>query len=101
MSLVDIGLFAGYVLVGLCALTAIVLPLIQSFSDPKSLIKSGIGVGALVLVFVVTYAMADGNSTGTTTGISKLVGAGLLTMYIATAAAIVGIVYTEISKLIK
>ena len=101
MSLVDIGLFASYVLIGLCALAAILLPLIQSFGDPKSLIKSGIGVGALVVVFFIAYAMADGSSMGTTTGTSKMVGAGLITMYLATAGAIIGIVYTEVSKLFK
>lgn len=99
--MVDLGLITGYILVGLCALTAIVMPLIQSLSDPKSLIKSGVGFGALILVFLITYAMADGSAEGTTEGTSKAVGAGLITMYIAVFVAIGGIVYTEISKLIK
>ncbi len=99
--MIDLGLIAGYVLVGLCALAAVVMPLIQSLSDPKSLVKSGIGVGALVVIFLITYAMADGNSEGTTEGTSKMVGAGLLTMYVFVFLALAGIVYTEISKLIK
>ena len=99
--MVDLGLITGYILVGLCALTGIVMPLIQSLSDPKSLIKSGVGFGALILVFLITYAMADGSAEGTTEGTSKAVGAGLITMYIAVFVAIGGIVYTEISKLIK
>ena len=99
--MIDLGLIAGYVLVGLCALAAVVMPLIQSLSDPKSLVKSGIGVGALLVIFLITYAMADGNSEGTTSGTSKMVGAGLLTMYVFVFLALAGIVYTEISKLIK
>lgn len=101
MSIIDVGLIAGYILVGLCAITAILLPLIQSFSDPKSLGKSAIGVGALVLLFIITYVMADGNAEGASESTSKIVGAGLLTMYGAIFIALGGILYTEISKFLK
>jgi len=99
--MIDLGLISGYVLVGLCTLAAVVMPLVQSLSDPKSLVKSGIGVGVLLVVFLITYAMADGNAEGTTATTSKMVGAGLVTMYVFVFLAIAGIVYTEISKLIK
>ncbi len=101
MSLIDLGLYAGYVLIFLCAITAIIMPLIQSFGDPKSLVKSGIGVGILLVVLVVTYTIADGSSEGASETTSKMVGAGLLTMYAFVFAAIAGIVYTEISKFLK
>ncbi len=99
--MVDLGLISGYVLVGLCAVAAIVMPLVQSFSDPKSLVKSGLGVAGLLVIFLITYALADGNAERTTVGTSKMVGAGLLTMYVFVFLALAGIVYTEISKLIK
>ncbi len=99
--MVDLGLITGYILVGLCAVAAIVMPLIQSLSDPKSLAKSGVGVGVLLVIFLITYAMADGSAEGTTSGTSKMVGAGLLTMYVFVFIALAGIIYTEISKILK
>jgi hypothetical protein len=101
MDFIDIGLYAGYVLVGLCALAAVLIPLVQSFDDPKSLVKSGVGVAALALVFIVSYALADDAATGVTATASKMVGAGLITTYVFFFGAIVGIVYTEISKMIS
>ena len=53
--MIDLGLIAGYVLVGLCTIAAVVMPLVQSLSDPKSLAKSGIGVGVLVVIFLISY----------------------------------------------
>ncbi|WP_421871940.1 hypothetical protein [Marinoscillum sp.] len=101
MDIIDVGLYAGYVLIAICALAAVVFPIIQIISDPQALIKSGIGLGALIVVAVVGYALADPNAAGATESVSKWVGAGLIAMYIFFAVAVVGIVYTEISKLIK
>ncbi len=102
MDIVDIGLIGSYVLIALCAVAAIVIPLIQSFSDPKSLVKSAIGVGVLVVIFFVGYGLADGvTSADTTESTARLTGAGLITTYVFFFVAIGGIVFTEISKMIK
>ena len=102
MDFVDIGLYASYALIALCALAAIVIPLVQSFGDPKSLVKSGIGVVALVVVYFISYALADGTAAGdVTAGTSRMVGAGIITTYIFFFGAIIGIIYTEISKIVS
>lgn len=103
MDIIDVGLYAGYVLIVLCAIAAVVIPLIQSFGDPQSLVKSAIGLGVLVVVFLISYALAGSDTMGTTTSesTSKLVGAGLISMYILFIGALVGIVFTEVSKMIK
>lgn len=101
MDIIDIGLYASYVLIILCAVAAVVIPLVQSFGDPKSLIKSAIGLVALVVVFFISYALADSDAPGATATTAKLVGAGIITMYILFIGALVGIVYTEVSKMIK
>ncbi|MEQ8550336.1 MAG: hypothetical protein RIC03_20640 [Cyclobacteriaceae bacterium] len=101
MDIVDVGLFASYILIALCAIAAIVIPLVQSFGDPQSLIKSGVGVGVLLVVFLVGYIVADGTSAGATETTSKLVGAGIISMYILFFGAIVGIILTEVTKIIK
>ena len=85
----------------ICDQEMILIPLIQSFDDPKSLIKSGMGVAGLVVIFFISYAMADGNAPSTTESTSKFVGAGLITAYIAFFGAIIGIVYTEVSKMLN
>lgn len=101
MDFIDIGLYASYALIAFCAIAAIGIPLVQSFGDPKSLIKSGIGVAFLVVVFFVSYAIADDSAVGTTATTSKFVGAGLITTYVFFFGAIIGIVYTEISKMLS
>lgn len=101
MDIIDVGLYASYILIILCALAAVVIPLIQSFSDPQSLVKSAIGLVALVVIFFIGYALASGDAPGTTESTSKFVGAGLITMYILFIGAFVAIVFTEVSKMIK
>lgn len=101
MDIIDVGLYASYLLIAICAISAIVIPLAQSFGDPQSLLKSGIGLGVMVVVFVVSYALANPEAAGATEGVSKLVGAGIISMYIFFFVALIGIIYTEISKLIK
>lgn len=97
--MIDVGLFLSYILVGVCLLTAIGMPLVKAFGDPQALKKIGMGIGALLVVFLVSFFMSDGgsydNASETT---AKMVGAGLTTMYILAIAAILGIVYTEIKK---
>lgn len=99
--MIDVGLFAAYILVILCTLAAIIIPLVQSFDDPQSLVKSGLGVLGLLVIFLIGYLVADGSAEGATETTSKMVGGGIITMYIMFLVAIVGIVYTEISKILK
>ena len=102
MDFVDIGLYASYILIVLCALAAVIIPLVQSFSDPKSLIKSGVGVLALVVIFLISFGISEGEATGEITATTaRMVGAGIMTTYICFFAAIIGIVYTEISKILS
>ena len=102
MDFIDIGLFASYLLIGLCALAAIVIPLVQSLDDPKSLVKSGVGVVGLVIIFLISYAISEGEASGdVTANTSILVGAGIMTTYMCFFVAIAGIIYTEISKIIS
>ncbi len=101
--MIDAGLIFAYILIAACAGAAIILPIIQSLSDPKSLIKAGIGVGVLVVLFVVCFILAGGDTFGAdvSSATSKRVGAGLIMFYILALGAIGGIIYTEIVKATK
>ncbi|WP_370087369.1 hypothetical protein [Ekhidna sp.] len=97
--MVDVGLFISYILIGVCVLAAVGMPLMKAMGDPDSLKKMGMGVGALVVVFIVSFVLADGTPQGDASATTaKMVGAGLTTFYILAIAAIGGIVYTEIKK---
>lgn len=106
-NLIDISLYVSYGLLIIAAIAAILLPFINSLSNPKSLIKSGIGIAVIVVLFVIGWAIADSGITAkyTTLGVdsstSRFVGGALITMYILMIMAIIGIIITELNKAIK
>ncbi|SHN13011.1 hypothetical protein SAMN04488057_107139 [Cyclobacterium lianum] len=109
MDTTDIFLYAGYLLIIVGAVFAILMPLIKSFGDPKSLLKTAIGVIVIAAVFGIAYSTASGDVAAkymadpfniTPEG-AKMVGGVLLTVYALFILAIVGIVITELNKLIK
>jgi len=109
MDTTDIFLYAGYLLVIIGVILAVLMPLINSLDDPKSLLKTLVGVAVIAVVFGVAYSTANGEVAAkymadpfniTPSG-AKMVGGILLTVYALFLLAIVGIVITEINKLIK
>jgi hypothetical protein len=97
--MIDVGLFLSYILIGICVLAAVGMPLVKAFGDPQALKKIGMGIGGLLVVFIVSFFLSDGGSyDNTSETTAKMVGAGLTTMYILAILAILGIVYTEIKK---
>jgi len=94
------------VLLLLAALSALVFPLIGMVKDFKKAINSLIGVGALIVIFIIGYTMS--NEEVYTIGervvegtVSKLSEAGLFTFYAMIILAVGTIIYTEISKAFK
>lgn len=106
-SFINIALWVAMIMVAVAALAAIVLPLINSLSHPKTLLKSAIGVVALLVLFLVTWSIADSTVTnvylefGITESSSKFVGGSLILMYVLFIIAVIGIVFSEINKAIK
>lgn len=114
---VDIGLYASYILLGLAAVAAIVMNLVNSLGNPKSLLKSGIGVVLLAVIFFVGYSMAPaefGASTARAMEASnidptsdsavttyKLVGGAMTTTLVLILIAVVGLIYSSVARLVK
>lgn len=86
---------------------AVVFAVVNAAKSPGTAVKSLYGIGALVVVFVVAYAISgdfvntDQQAKGITGGTSKLIGAGLMTFYFALIVSVLGMVYSEISKALK
>ncbi len=105
--IIDIALYLSYTMVLVAILGAVVLPIIKSMDNPKSLVKPLGGLIGFIILFFICYAFAgDGLNAkavaaGVTSGISKFVGGGLIAMYILFIVAMIGIVYTEINKALK
>lgn len=109
MDTTDIMLYVSYALVVLGAVVSIVLPLIKSLEDPKSLVKTGLGVVAILVLFFICYSISsnevlpkfEGEPFNLTPAMSQLVGGLMITTYVLTIVALVGIVLTELNKAIK
>ena len=107
MELIDIGIYACYILLFVALIAAVVFPLLQITQNPAALVKSGIGVAGLVVLFIISYALSGSEVTAkyTTMGVgeggSKLIGAGLIMFYIILIVAIFSMIFSEISKALK
>lgn len=104
-DIVDILLIGSYALLGLAALAAIVLPLINAIGNPKTIVMGAIGVVLIMVVYGIAFMMSGSEVTpiyakfGIDAGLSQFVGASIITVYILVVVSIVGIVLTEISKI--
>ena len=101
------GLYLGYLLF-IGSIVAIAgLFLWNAINDTKLLIRSAIGAGILVVMFLVSYAISDGTLSnaaiagGVDETSSRLIGGGLTMFYIVFFIAIIGLVYSEINKALK
>ena len=100
------GLYAAYILVIVAVLAAIVMPLIQSFSNPRALLGALVGVVAIAVLFFIGYSIAGNEVTSlyiknnvSSAVTSKVIGGSLITMYILVILTILAIIYSEISKI--
>ncbi|WMN11167.1 hypothetical protein QYS49_37435 [Marivirga salinae] len=107
MEIVDIMLYGSYLLVIIAALGAIVLPLINALGNPKSLLKSALGIVVIGVVYLISWGISGDEVTAkyiqfdVTNTSSKVIGGFLITTYLLMGIAVVSIIYSEINKIIK
>lgn len=103
----DIVLYIGYGLTIIAAAGSVILPLINSLGNPKSLIQSGVGIVALLIIFGVAYALSGSEVTTVYSEFevdesgSKTIGGLIIMMYILIGLALTGILFTEVNKMLK
>ena len=96
-----------YLLVGVAALSAVVFPIIRMAQDFTSAKNSLIGVGALLVVFGVSYSLASSEVLSsyeeylTDEGSIKMIGGSIIAFYILAAGAIGSAIYSEVSSMMK
>jgi hypothetical protein len=102
--MLDFGLYTFYALLLIAVASAVIFPLVNSIKEPATLIKTGLGVAGIVVLFVISYALSGSEvnvraaAAGVTESGSKLIGAGLIMFYITLVLSILALIYSEISK---
>ncbi|MFY0592738.1 hypothetical protein [Roseivirga sp.] len=114
---IDIGLYGSMILIGVAIVAAIGMNIANAISNPKTLVKGAAGIGLLAIVFLIGYSMAptefgastakaleassidpDGESAG---NVYKLVGGAMTTTLILVVIAVVGLIYSSVSRIIR
>ncbi|MBK6266325.1 hypothetical protein JKA74_14865 [Marivirga sp. S37H4] len=104
-AFVNIFLYVAYLLVFLAALGAIVLPLVNALGNPKSLLKSVLGIAIIGVIYLVSWGVSGDEVTAVYTKFditptsSKVIGGVLITTYLLMGIAVLSIIYSEIRKI--
>ena len=108
-SFTDNIIYWMYALLGVSTLSALVFPILSMAGNPKSAKNTVIGLVALFVVIGLAYVLASGaiptfhnvEKFNLTESMSRNVGTMLYTTYLLGGIAIVGIIFTSISKSFK
>ena len=107
LDLVDNILYFGYGMIIAGAVLAIVFPLWIALKNPKSLVGTAIGLGSILLLFFIAWSYSSRevypsySEFGVDASLSQFIGGILYLVYILAGLAVVGIIYSEISKAFK
>ena len=101
------GIILTYILLAAAAIAAIAFPIMHLVANPNKAKQVGMGLGALLVVYILAYVLASDEVTehyskfNITDTQSKQVGAGLIVFYILAAGAVVSVLYSEVGKMIN
>lgn len=106
-SLINIGIYLTYILIAVAVAGAILFPIVQTFGNLKKAKGGLIGVGIILIIFLISYAVSPAESGAfydkfaiSPTG-SKVIGAGLVSTYIMAVGVLLSILYSETTKWLK
>ena len=100
-------LYWTYLLIAIAAVSAVVFPVLFMIRNPKGIKKALVGIGAMVLVFLIAYLIASDEvlpkyeKYGVDPSTSKQVGMGLIATYLFGLGAIGAIIYSAVSRIFK
>lgn len=102
--MIDFGLYLTYALLAIATLAALIFPIIYLARHPKEAKQTLIGIGGMILIFLISYLIADSTvpaGSNISESTSKLVSAALTAFYILFGLAIIAAVFSEISRIMK
>lgn len=106
--MVDVMLPISYILFAVAIVLALLVgPVMSILANPRGVVRGGVALAAMAIVFGVSWAMASDVLTpmyinkNISATVSKLIEGGLNTFYVMFAVSLVGIVVSEITKLFK
>jgi hypothetical protein len=105
--MLDIGLYVFYALLFIAVAAAVIFPILNSIKEPGALVRSGIGIAVILVLFGISYGLSGSTLSrsaiafGLSEGNVKLISAGLIMFYIVLILAILALIYSEISKAFK
>ena len=96
----------AYIALAIAAVGAVVFPLIQMVQDLKKAKSAFIGVGIIVVVFLICYFASDGTefsigSAHVSGGNMQMIEASLYTFYVLLVGSVVAILYSTVSRYFK
>lgn len=107
-SLINIGLYLAYFALFIAVAALIIFPIVTMIKGSvKSTKGTLIGVAILVGVIILSYIISPADQglfytkMNISAGMSKLIGAGLLTTYIILAGLVIITIYTSVVKWFK
>ncbi len=103
----ELLLYWTYLLIAIATVLAVVFPVIFMIQNPKGVKKTLVGIGAMVLLFLIAYLIASDEvlpkyeKYGVDPSTSKQVGMGLIATYLFGFGAIGAIIYSAVSRFFK
>ena len=89
----------GYILVGIAILGILFGFVLSLIANPSSVIKSLIGAVGMLVLFGIAWALSGGVASETITeSTSHMVGAMIVTTYLALGVAVVGILFLMVQR---
>jgi len=105
---VNLGMGLAYVLSGIGVLGMLVIAIKGMIDKPKSAIKTAIGAGLILVLFLIGYMIDSGATPANwqafgvkTASNSKFIGGSLIMMYIGLFAGVLVIIFGPFIRLIK
>jgi hypothetical protein len=106
-KLVGIGLDITYFLLIASVALGLLMPLISALSNIRSLLKGLLGIAFIAVLFLIAFAFSTGNmgpefaKFGIGPAESRIIGAGLISLYMLLVVSFVGIFVSEIINIFK
>ncbi|MDR4987826.1 MAG: hypothetical protein RG741_03175 [Bacteroidales bacterium] len=101
-SVINIGMYVTYILLGIAALTAIIFPIIQMFWNFRKSFPALIGIAILVIIVLISYAFSTSEVyENAGPAVSQWVSAGITTTMILVGLGVISAIFTEVYKLFR